>query len=163
MTKSIPQLHGEIREKEHELESLNNHIKGAGIGALIAKNPLVGAAVGAYAGKEKTEAAQLEREIAQLQQAVKDTERHISQLKEQSSQLQKTYQSDAARRKDDARQKRKDLERLMYSEQDPSKRAVLEAQIDRLEHDADADEQRKHQELEASVRALQDEVNRLSL
>lgn len=163
MAKSIPQLHNEIREKERELESLDNHIKGAGIGALIAKNPLVGAAVGAYAGREKAEMARLQKEIAQLQQNVRDTERQIAQLKEKSSQLQNTYQSDAARRKSDTQQKRKDLERLMYSEQDPGKHRVLDEQIDRLERDADADEQRKHQELEASLRALQDEVNGLSL
>lgn len=163
MVKSIPQLENEIREKEREYESLDNHLKGAGIGAMLTKNPLVGAVAGSYAGREKSEMARIEKEIATLRQSIRDTEKHIAELKEESSQLQNTYQSDAAHRKSDLQQKRKDLERLLYSEQDPNKHRALDEQIDRLERDADSTEQQKHRELETTLRGLQDEVNRLSL
>ncbi len=162
MADSIQQLKDQITTKERELGSVGNKLSGAGIGATLTKNPLVGAAAGAYLGHEKEAKKQLEREIDDLKNKIKENERQISQLEQKQSQLRNDAGSERANLKAATQQKRNDLTRQRQNEQDPSRQRELDTQIARLQSDEDAKERENSRSLDMKLADLQDQIHRLS-
>lgn len=162
MADSIQRLQDQIRTKERELEAVGNKLAGAGFGAALTKNPLLGAVAGAYLGREKADKQRLEREIADLKNKIKDNERQISQLEQKKSQQLNTFESDKARLRANTQQKHNDLTRLRQNEQDPSKQRDLDNQIARLQNDETAQERDNTRAFEMQQAALQDQIHRLT-
>ncbi len=162
MRESIQKLEDRLHEKERELESVGNKLTGAGIGAALTKNPLLGAAVGGYLGREKDHKAQLERDIAALKQQIQDTHTYIDRLHAKQASVRNTFQNDKAHFEADMRTKRRDLERQRQNAQDPNTIRQLDEQLGQFQHEVDQQEQQRSQAMEHELHSIQQEIDSLT-
>ena len=156
MPDSIQQLENRLHEKKKELDSLGNKLAGAGIGAALTRGLAIGAAAGALLGREKAKKADLEREVAAIERQIQSNRNEISKLETKRSQIQNDFHNNKARYEADMRQKRNDLERSKFDEQDEGKRRMIERELSEFQGKVN-DQERQD---EAKVNSLLDDIQR---
>lgn len=162
MAESIQRLETKLHEKRNELNDVGNKLMSAGVGASLAKNPLLGMAAGAFLGREKDKKVQLEREIQEIEGKIKDTQNQISRLEDKKSQLMNDFQNKKVNFEAAMRQERSDLERQKQNEQDPARSHELEVRLSGFQGEINAKERDNEAVYRRELDAVQRQIDQLT-